>query len=34
MDFQGQVLTNDDTEAAGGATARPRMVVIGNGMAG
>jgi nitrite reductase (NADH) large subunit len=33
MDFQGQVLTNDDAEEPGGE-ARPHLIVIGNGMAG
>ena len=33
MDFQGQVLANDDTEEPGG-DARPHLIVIGNGMAG
>jgi len=33
MDFQGQVATNDETEGPGGDS-RPRLIVIGNGMAG
>jgi len=33
MDFQGQSLANDDMEEPGGE-ARPRLIVIGNGMAG
>jgi len=33
MDFQGQVVSDDDTDDAGGDP-RPHLVVVGNGMAG